>query len=258
MSQISPYKEYEQKNQLIPEKESNYKKYLFDSPANKNQKKNVTNNKNNKKLNFEKEIEIGNDEISGINFSNQQIPEKDKKVKSNKKVSFDDHLIYINYDEDEYVTNLVISDNNGKTLPYKEKDFTKYLRLLTSVSHTSKMKPAMLNVERKNKSKKKTKIMKRNIEYLKEVAKSGNVFSSAKDHHLHHHKKNVEKSIDKNIEYYNTENIKNCKKFLENPQNFFTEELCDRVLQSYNLAPKENNSRSSSANKKKSKSKDKK
>ena len=67
------------------------------------------------------------------------------------------------------------------------------------------------------------------------------------------HKKNVEKSIDKNIEYYNTENIKNCKRFLENPQHFFTEELCDTVLQSYNLAPKENNSRSSSANKNKSK-----
>jgi hypothetical protein len=190
-------------------------------------------------------------------LANKQIPEKEKKVKSDKKVSFDDHLIYINYDEDEYVTNLVISDNNGKTIPYKEKDFTKYLRLLTSVSHTSKIKPAILNIEKKHKNKKKTKIMKRNIEYLKEVAKSGNVFSSAKDHHLHH-KKNVEKSIDKNIEYYNTENLKNCKKFLENPQHFFTEELCDVVLQSYNLAPKENNSRSSSTNKNKSKSKDKK
>lgn len=253
MSQISPYKEYEQKNQLIPEKESNYKKYLYDSPANKNQKKNVTNNnKKNNEYNFENEAEVEKDETSRSNFTNNQIPEQDKKVKSNKKVSFDDHLIYINYDEDEYVTNLIISDNNGKTIPYKEKDFTKYLRLLTSVSHTSKIKPVMLNAEKKNKSKKKTKIMKRNIEYLKEVAKTGNVFSSAKDHHQHH-KKNVEKSIDKNIEYYNTENIKNCKRFLENPQHFFTEELCDTVLQSYNLAPKENNSRSSSANKNKSK-----
>ena len=240
-------------NKINAKKDKDEKqKYLFDSPANKNQKKNVTNNKNNLEYNIENEIEVGNDETSRSNFTNKQIPEKDKNVKSNKKVSFDDHLIYINYDEDEYVTNLFISDNNGKTIPYKEKDFTKYLRLLTSVSHTSKIKPAMLNVEKKNKNKKKTKIMKRNIEYLKEVAKTGNVFSSAKDHHLHH-KKNIEKSIDKNIEYYNTENLKNCKKFLENPQHFFTEELCDRVLQSYNLAPKENNSRSSSANKKKSK-----
>ena len=258
MSQISPFKEDEQANHLIPEKESNYKKYLYHSPINKNQIKNVINNKNNIEYNFENEIEVGkDDENSKSNFTNKQIPEKDNKVKSNKKVSFDDRLIYINYDEDEYATNLFISDNNGKAIPYKEKDITKYLTLLTSISYASKIKPAMLNIEKKNKNKKQTKIMKRNIEYLKEVAKTGNVFSSAKDHHLHH-KKNVEKSIDKNIEYYNTENIKNCRKFLENPQHFFTEELCDIVLQSYNLAPKENNSRSSSQNKNKSKSIDKK
>ena len=49
--------------------------------------------------------------------------------------------------------------------------------------------------------------------------------------------------------------MKGCKKFLENPQQFFTEELCDAVLLSYNLDPKEHRSRSSSSNRKKSKDK---
>ena len=169
-------------------------------------------------------------------------PERDNNQKNNKKVTFDDHLVYINYDEDEYVTNLQLSDNNGKILPYKEKDFTKYLRLLTSVSNTSKLKPVITNINKKTKSKKKTKIMKRNIEFLKEVAKTGNVYSTAKDHP----KKKIE---------YNIENLNGCKKFLENPQQFFTEELCDAVLLSYNLVPKEQGSRSPSAGRKKSKDK---
>ena len=31
--------------------------------------------------------------------------------------------------------------------------------------------------------------------------------------------------------------IVNCKRFIENPQKFFTEDLCDNVLNSYNLKP---------------------
>ena len=46
------------------------------------------------------------------------------------------------------------------------------------------------------------------------------------------------------------ENMEGCPKFLENPQQFYTEDLCDAVLLSLNLPPKEN-SRSSSANRKK-------
>ena len=49
--------------------------------------------------------------------------------------------------------------------------------------------------------------------------------------------------------------MKGCKKFLENPQQFFTEELCDAVLLSYNLEPKDDRSRSPSSNRKKSKDK---
>ena len=32
---------------------------------------------------------------------------------------------------------------------------------------------------------------------------------------------------------------KNCKKFMENPQHFFTEDLCDVMLLQYDINPKE-------------------
>ena len=223
MSQISPYKD-EENNQLIPEKENNSSdKYINSIPSNENN--------NQKRISIS--IVPSNDDNNEINIPSTPMS-KDLNYKKNKKVTFDDNLIYINYDEDEYVTNIFLSDNNGRNLPHKEKDFAKYLRILTSVSHTSKLKPILVDLNKKNKNKKKTKIMKRNIEYLKEVAKTGNVFSTSKD---------------RTKKKYNIDNAKGCKKFLENPQQFFTEDLCDAVLLSYNLDPKEHLSRGNSAKK---------
>lgn len=226
MSQISPYKE-DDKNQLIPEKENNYDSdnYINSIPS-----KEETHKKYGISI-------ISTNDNNEINPS--RTPSKYLNYKNNKKVTFDDNLIYINYDEDEYVTNVFISDNNGRNLPHKGKDFSKYLRILTSVSHTSKLKPILIDANKKRKNKKKTKIMKRNIEFLKKVAQTGNVYDTSKE---------------RSKKKYHFENMKGCKKFFENPQQFFTEELCDAVLLSYNLDPKENRSRSSS----KKKSKDKK
>ena len=204
LSQISPYKEIESNLQLIPEKEDKIPK----KSINNIHLNNISLEKSNK--NFKK-----NNNILNVN-------------KKDKKVTFDENLIYINYDEDEYVTNLLLTDNNGRNIPFKEKDFSKYLRLLTSVSHTSKLKPAIIDLTGKNKKKKKTKIMKRNMEFIKEVEKTGNVFSTSKE---------------RSKKIYKLDNMIGCRKFLENPQQFFTEDLCDAVLLSYNLEPKENKSR---------------
>jgi hypothetical protein len=226
MPQNSPFRDEDENPHLIPEKDNN------------NPEKDINNI--NPKNNIHKNIQI-----SDLNNDNQfeyytkinQIP----KYRKIKKVTFDDNLTYINYDEDEYVTNLQLSDNNGKHLPYKEKDFAKYLRLLTSEAHTSKLKPIINDPNKRNKNKKKTNIMKRNIELIKEIEKSGVLYnnSGSKGH------------TDKK---YILDNSKGCRKFVENPQQFFTEELCDTVLLSYNLEPKNYKSRSSSAN---SKSKEK-
>jgi hypothetical protein len=211
ISQISPYKIDDDK--IIPEKE-NY--ILNNTPI---REKDINNNK------------IENDEKTSS---------LSKKVE--KKVSFDDNVVYINYDEDEYVTDLQLTDINGKVLPYKVKDISKYLRLLTSISHTSKLKPAIIDLNKKKKNVKKTKIMQRNMDYIKEVEKSGNVYNIMSSRETQPKKK------------YVIENMKGCRKFLENPQQFFTEDLCDAVILSLNLAPKET-SRSSSENRKKSKEK---
>ncbi len=203
ISQISPYKKEE--NQIIPEKEK------------------------------EKEKEKENLNNSPLNKNNDQ-PTSSLSKKADKKISFDDNVIYINYDEDEYVTIFQLTDKNGKVLPYKEKDFSKYLRLLTSVSHTNKIKPIIIDLNKKKKNTKKTKIMQRNMDYIKEVEKTGNVYKISK-----------EKQPKKKVVI---ENMEGCPKFLENPQQFYTEDLCDAVLLSLNLPPKES-SRSSSANRKK-------
>ena len=139
-----------------------------------------------------------------------------------------------------------MTDNHEKKLPYKEKDFSKYLRLLTSVSNTHKLKPILIDENNKKKKKKKTKIMKRNIEIIKTIEKTGNVYPNSSKHLLRHPRKK-----------YTLKNLKGCKKFVENPQLFFTEELCDAILLSYRIDPHEfkTRTRSTSADKTKKETK---
>ena len=174
----------------------------------------------------------------------QMIPEKDYSVgkdikidnqsKKEKKITFDENVVYINYDQDNYVTELELTDQNGKILPYKEKDITKYLRLLTSLSVNNKLKSNIAQSRKKRKKKKKTKIMERNMEYIKQIEKTGNIYGNMKDH---------EKKPP------NSES-KNCRKFMENPQHFFTEDLCDVMLLQYDINPKDHLNPSMSFNKK--------
>ena len=162
----------------------------------------------------------------------QVIPEKDYNIdnenqnsiqqNNDRKVHFDEKLIYINYDQEDYITELEITDQNGKILPYREKDFTKYLRLLTSVSNNTKLQSSLAK-NKKRKKKKKTKIMERNMEFIKQIEKTGNLYGNLKEH---------EKKPP------NSES-KNCRKFMENPQQFFTEDLCDVMLLQYDINPKE-------------------
>ena len=176
------------------------------------------NNKKNKEENHQMVSEKGNN-IENIenddnkNMSNQRLE---------KKVHFDENLIYINYDEDDYITELEITNQDGKILPYKEKDFTRYLRLLTSVN-PKKLQSNIAKSHKKRKKKKKTKIMERNIEFIKKIEKTGNLYNNLKDYG-----KKTPNS-----------DGKNCRKFMENPQHFFTEDLCDVMLLQYDIEPKD-------------------
>ena len=148
------------------------------------------------------------------NMSNQRLE---------KKVHFDENLIYINYDEDDYITELEITNQDGKIIPYKEKDFTRYLRLLTSVN-PKKLQSNIAKSHKKRKKKKKTKIMERNIEFIKKIEKTGNLYNN----NLKDYGKKTPNS-----------DGKNCRKFMENPQHFFTEDLCDVMLLQYDIEPKD-------------------
>ena len=199
----------EEKNkEIIPDLKNDSKEILED---------NLSDNNNNKNIEYEN-VQLIQDKDDNIENNN----EKDNSQKNVKKVHFDDNLIYINYDEDDYITELELSDKNGKSIPYKERDFTKYLRLLTAVN-PKKPQSNIAKPHKKKKKKKKTKFMERNLEFIKQIEKTGNLYISQKDYRR---------------KTPNSES-KNCRKFMENPQHFFTEDLCDVMLLQYDIDPKE-------------------
>ena len=199
---------------------------------------NNQNNNNDNDIDNDKNDEVDNEQMKPERDYNIEIENDNKNINQQnkeKKVHFDEKLVYINYDQDDYITELEITDQNGKILPYKAKDFTKYLRLLTSVSNNTKPS-SLAKQHKKRKKKKKTKIMERNMEFIKQVEKTGNIYGN---------KKEYEKKPP------NSES-KNCRKFMENPQQFFTEDLCDVMLLQYDINPKDhiNTSSNTSFNKK--------
>ena len=172
--------------------------------------------------------------------------------KQDKKVSFDENLIYINYNQNNKVLNFNVSNQKNKFIQFKPINISKYFKILSSDTEMNKLKPVILNANKinvnniineitkkeenkKNKSNNsislKNKITQRNIDFIKIVQERGTVYNISKEKA----KKKVE--------------LKNCKKFEENPQHFFSEKLCDNILESYNIHTK-NKSRSPSSSKK--------
>ena len=111
------------------------------------------------------------------------------KKKNDKKVSFDDELIYINYHQDYKVTNLHITDDNNKTIQFKPKDISRYIKKLTN--DKNKLKPIIINstkanynniinkIKIKNTKSKINKIktnqtIQKNKDFIKEVEKRNN------------------------------------------------------------------------------------
>ena len=113
------------------------------------------------------------------NLSNYFIFEKEIKDNKKKKVTFDDKLIFINYNRKEKVPNLHISDSDNKNIEFKTRDISKYLYILASKTITNNIKPIILNVNKidynsiinKEKINKSNNIIKRNIDFIKLVQK---------------------------------------------------------------------------------------
>ena len=138
--------------------------------------------------NFKHEKEITNNNPI-TDFHKSFMKENQINKKNKKPVTFDDNLIYINYHQDYKVTNLKITNNNNKIIKFKPIDISKYLKKL--VSNDEQLKPIIINsnkamynniinkIKLKNTNSKINKIkanqiIKRNIEYIKEVEKRNN------------------------------------------------------------------------------------
>ena len=149
----------------------------------KNEAKSSNNNDNNNNIlspNNKEETDISSNK-NNININNNK----------KKKVTFDDQLIFINYNEKEKVTKFKIIEGN-KTSQFKPKDISEYIKILSSNTTENNIKPILINVKKINynniiKKKKSTKnkknqFIKRNIDYIKKVQKKGsNNISKEKD-----------------------------------------------------------------------------
>ena len=135
--------------------------------------------------NFKSEKESNNDK------NNNLITDFDKNLKkeTQKNITFDDNLVYINYYQDFKVTNLHITDSDDKTINFKPKNISKYLKKLTTNAY--KIKPIIINSNKLNynniinkiqihntntkMNKIKTKLtIKKNIDLIKEIQKRNN------------------------------------------------------------------------------------
>ena len=76
--------------------------------------------------------------------------------------------------------------------------------------------------------------MERNLEFIRQVEKTGNLYINQRDYGRR----------------APNSDSKNCRKFMENPQHFFTEDLCDVMLLQYDIDPKEYLNMSMGGNKK--------
>lgn len=69
-----------------------------------------------------------------------------KKNIQKKKINFDDNIIYINYKDENKITELNITNNKNKILKFQSKDINKYWKLLKS--NQLKIKPALINTDK--------------------------------------------------------------------------------------------------------------
>jgi len=157
-----------------------------------------------------------NEEKNENNKNNNSISDFDKHLKkeTQKNITFDDNLIYINYYQDFKVTNLHITDSDDKTINYKPKNISKYLKKLTNNAY--KIKPIIINSNKLNYNNiinkiqihntnikmnkiKAKKTIKKNIDFIKEVQKK----NQSKDR-----TQSKDRYMKKNNLKYNSFNIK--------------------------------------------------
>ena len=166
----------------------------------------------------EKELTVNN----SITDFDKNFVNNNMKKKNDKKVSFDDELIYINYHQDYKVTNLHITDDNNKTIQFKPKDISRYIKKLTN--DKNKLKPIIINstkanynniinkIKIKNTKSKINKIktnqtIQKNKDFIKEVEKRNNSRERSQSKEKYKNKDILTNSI--NIKVNKSKNVNN-------------------------------------------------
>ena len=149
-------------------------------------------------------------------------------LKKKKNVTFNDPaLIKIEYSQDDLIYKLDVIDSENNHLRFRPKNINRYLTLLAS---DTQPKPCILNSSNskllysygKSSNKKplilnSKNMIKKNIAMIQEIAKRGSIW------------KVQDQKKAKRVPQ------QNCRRFVQNPQKFFTEDLCETVLKSYDL-----------------------
>lgn len=161
--------------------------------------------------------------------------EEKEKIKKKKVVTFNENdFRLIEYKENDVITKLNIYDRNLNKINFNPRNYNQYLSLLNDISKgVTTYKPCIINHcnSKSNKSKQQVKQNKINVKSSNNNGKSKGTCVAQKN------KSKVKSNSTSNKCIKQKQPIVNCKRFIENPQKFFTEDLCDNVLNSYNLKP---------------------
>ena len=172
-------------------------------------------------------------EITIEKEKNERKKKLEKKLNRKSKVTFDDEVIIIKYDQNNLINDLNIYNNRNKKIKYSHFNYQNYLEFLKSnkipesiffnKNKTKEKKINYFEMIRKTKNlnelkkifnTKLSKIMQRNIDFLKIINEKGL------------YKQSKHKPLKKICKHH-------CKKFIENPNQFFSDKLCDSILNSY-------------------------
>jgi hypothetical protein len=179
------------------------------------------------------------------------------KKKKNKKITFNEkENIFIKYNENDEITQIFIYDVFGRIMKSVPKDINIYLSKLKRFKPKSvllnynsvinnndiiqKEPKIELNNQKRNTNKKNNINYKDNI-VIKSYSNSSLIISPKENHKV----KNRYNSNDNDLRKREIQRKKYkkeiCKKFKRNPQNFYTEPLCDLVIKSLDLDKSDEN-----------------
>ena len=170
-----------------------------------------------------------------MNKNKEKIFKEQKKIKNNtnrKNLSFhEENNITIEYDPKEEITKINVFDFFGENQNFQPRNVNVILEKLKR----KKIKSILLNKNIKNNLKDNDGINESNeSRKIKKLNSFNSIFSNKEKMLLNKYKLKKRKSNSLNKNYAKRRN-KVCEKFLNNPQLFYSDELCDLIIESFDI-----------------------